>query len=84
MNNLNISDDKLNALLNMAGKKLGQDPGALKSQIESGNLDSVLSKMDDKSKAQMNNMLQNPKALEDLMSNDKIKNLVNSFLGGQK
>lgn len=84
MNKLNIPDDKLQNLLNIAGKKLGQDPAALKSQLESGNLDAIMSKMDPKAKEQMDSMIKDPKQLESLLANDKIKNLVSAFMGGNK
>jgi hypothetical protein len=84
LNNPNLSDVKKNALLAMAGKKLGQDPEALKQQIEAGQMESILSKMDPKAKAQMMSFLGDQKKMEALLSDDKVKTLLASLSGGQK
>ena len=76
---MNISNDKLNSLLNIAGKKLGQDPAALKAQLEAGNLEGLMQKMDPKAKEQINSVMNDPGQLEALMANEKIKNLIEKF-----
>lgn len=76
---MNISDEKLNSLLNMAGKKFGQDPAALRAQLESGNLEGLMQKMDPKTKEQLGAVMSDPKQLEALMANEKIKNLIEKF-----
>lgn len=82
MSNLKLSDEKMAALLNMAGKKLGQDPAQLRDQLESGNLGNLLKNMDPKSADKVNAVLKDPKALEALMANDQVKNLLSSLMGG--
>ena len=84
MNNLNISQDKINLLLGMAGKKLGQDPAALKAKLESGDLDSIISKMSPQAKSQMSGLLQDPKGIESLLADEKIKNMLSGLLGKGK
>lgn len=79
MNNFNISPDKQNALLKMAAQKLGKDPEELKSQLESGKLDSLTQNMDAKSLGQLNSLLQNPKAVETLLGNDKIRAMLGNL-----
>lgn len=37
-----ISEAQLNALLKLAGKKLGTDPNTLRKTLESGNADNLL------------------------------------------
>ena len=83
-NNFNLSDDKLASLLEIAGKKLGKDPQELKKQLESGQLDNVLGSLDPKAKNQVNTLLQNPKMVETMLQNDKIRNMLGGLLGGQK
>lgn len=83
-NNFNLPDDKLDSLLKLAGKKLGRDPNQLRSELESGKLDGVLGNLDSKTATQMNGLLQNPKALEAMLQNEKIRNLLNGLMGGQK
>lgn len=84
MNNFGIPDDKLNALLKVAGDKLGRDPAELRAELESGKLDNVLGGLDPKAAGQINNLVQNPKAVEALLQNEKIRNLLGGLLGGQK
>jgi len=79
LNNFNISPDKQNALLKMAAQKLGKDPEELKSQLESGKLDSLTQNMDAKSLGQLNSLLQNPKAVEALLGNDKIRAMLGNL-----
>ena len=82
MNNLNLPAEKMDALLKMAGQKLGKNPADLKSQIESGQLGKAISNLDPKVQGQINSLMSNPKALEAMMSNEKIRNLDNGFMGG--
>lgn len=84
MNNLNLSDDKLNTMLGIVGKKLGQDPEQLKQQLEQGKLDNVLSNMNPKTAGQINGLLQNPKALEAMLNNPQVQGMLSNMLGGQK
>lgn len=79
MNNFNISPDKQNALLQMAAQKLGKDPEEMKSQLESGKLDSLTKNMDAKSLGQINSLLQNPKAIEALLGNDKVRAMLGNL-----
>lgn len=81
MNNLNLSDSQLSALLNMAGKKLGQDPAQLKSQLENGKLDNLLGGLDASTAQKVNGVLSNPKAVEALLGNEQVRSLLQS-LGG--
>ena len=84
LSNMNLSEDKLNLLLNMAGKKLGQDPAALKSKLESGNLDGITDKMSPQAKQQISSLLQNPKGLEALLADEKVKSMIAGLMGGKK
>lgn len=84
MNNFNLSEDKLNTLLSIAGKKLGKDPDQLKQQLESGQLDNVLGSMDQKNAGKINTLLQNPKAIETMLQNEGVRNMLNGLLGNKK
>lgn len=83
MNNFNLSDEKMASLLEIAGKKLGKDPQELKAQLESGQLDNVLGNMSPQAANQINGLLQNPKALEAMLQNEKVRNMLGGLLGGQ-
>lgn len=84
MNNFNIPEDKLSSLLQMAGKKLGRDPQQLRADLESGKLDNVMKGMDAGAAGKLNNLLQNPKAMETLLQNDKIRGMLGGLMGGKK
>lgn len=84
LNNSNLSDTKVNALLQMAGKKLGQDPQALRQQLESGQLDNIMGSLSPQARAQMNGILGDQKKMEELMSNENVKNLLAGLMGGKK
>jgi hypothetical protein len=67
LNPLNLSGDKLNALLAMAGQKLGKSPGEIMAQVQSGNVEGLTGGLDPKTKARIDGLLQNPKALEAML-----------------
>lgn len=81
MNNLNLSEAKKNALLKMAGNKLGTSPDALRQQLENGNLENVVNGLDDKTKAQLSGLLQNPQALNSLLGSDQVQALLKNLSG---
>jgi len=82
LNNLNLSEAKLAALLNMAGKKLGQDPQALKERLQSGDISQVMQGMDPASKEKLGGLIGDPKKLEALMRDEKVKGLLAGLMGG--
>lgn len=85
MNQLNnLSSEQINALLAMAGKKLGRDPQQLRAELESGKLDKLMNGMDSASAKKVNQVLQDPEALKAALNNDKVKAVLNSLLGGRK
>ena len=81
--NMNFSPDKMNLLLNMAGKKLGKDPQALKQQLESGNLGDAISGLDANTQNKIGAILQDPKALETMLQSDQVKNIISGFTKGK-
>lgn len=84
MGNMNLSPEKMDSLLKIAGQKLGRDPAELKTQLENGNMEQMLGKLDPKTQTQITSLMNNPKALETLLGNEKIRNMVAGFMGGQK
>ena len=73
-NNPQMNKARLDMLLSMAGKKLGTDPSKLKSQLEQGAFDQA---------AQINRLLSNPQALEQLLNTPRAKQLLNELMGGK-
>ena len=83
MSNLNINEMKKNALLQMAGKQLGKDPGELKQKLESGQVQDIVNGLSDEQKQKLNGYLQNPQALNALLGSDQVQNLLKT-LGGNR
>ena len=76
MNNINLSDMKKNALLQMAGKKLGTDPETLKKSLETGSVDQLIGSLDPKTAQQVNALISTPGALESLLASEQVKKLL--------
>ena len=60
MSNFNLNEMKKNALLQMAGKQLGTDPGALKEKLEAGQVNELVAGLSQQQRDQLNSYLQNP------------------------
>lgn len=84
MNNVNLPADKMDSLLKLAGQKLGQDPEKLKTQLEQGNLNQVISGLDPGVQSKINALANNPQALEAIMKNNNVANLLSGLMGGKK
>lgn len=82
-NTPNISPEKLNELLNLAGKKMGTDPMKLKNQLEQGAFNDVLKNVSPQQSQNINKVLSDPKALEALLNSPKAKLLLQSLMGGK-
>ena len=62
-NNLNLSQDQMDSLMQMAGKKMGTDPQKLKEQMQSGQMDGILKNLNPNQQAQIQNLMNNPAAV---------------------
>lgn len=80
MNNMNLSPDTMDNLLKLAGQKLGQDPANLKAQLESGNLNQIISGLDPKVQSKISNLAGDPKAMEALLKNNNMTNLLSGLM----
>lgn len=84
MNNINLSKDQMDNLLKVASQKLGQNENDLKSSLENGDLGKVIGNLDAKTQSKISALTKDPKALEALMQNNNVKNLIAGLMGGQK
>jgi len=82
MSGLNLSEMKKNALLQMAGKQLGANPGELKQKLDAGQVQDIVNGLNDQQKQQLNGLLGNPQALSALLGSDQAQNLIKA-LGGK-
>ncbi|MGI5967650.1 MULTISPECIES: hypothetical protein [Anaerotruncus] len=80
-NNLNLSQDQMDSLMQMAGKKMGTDPQKLKEQMQSGQMDGILKNLNPNQQAQIQNLMNNPAAIEQLMNSPKVQMLLKGLMG---
>ncbi|MEM1486303.1 hypothetical protein V6615_15790 [Oscillospiraceae bacterium PP1C4] len=80
-NNYNLSQSQLNALINLAGKKMGTNPDKLREQMQNGEMNDVLNKLSPAQRAQMNNLMNNPQAVEQFLSNPNLQALLKGLMG---
>lgn len=82
MKDLNgISPEKLDMLLKTAGKRLGKDPQALKSQLQSGNLNGL--GVNEQQQQQIGQLLKDPQALSNFFEQPQIKQMINQLMKGR-
>ncbi len=68
MNKNNIDPKKAGGLINAISKKIGVPPEKLKKELEDGKFDSTLSAMNSSDAAKFQQVLNNPKLVEKMMS----------------
>lgn len=83
MNNLNLSPEKLEMLLNLVGQKTGASPDQLRQQLEQGNFNDTIGKMNPQQGQMLNSLLSNPKMLEQLLNTPKAQQLLRTLMGGK-
>lgn len=79
----NLNGQNLDALLQMAGRKIGADPAKLKAQLEQGAFDDVIKGLNAKQSAQINQLLSNPKALEQMLNTPGAQKMLKDLMGGR-
>ena len=77
----NIPPSQLDAMLKMAGQKLGRDPQALKEQLEKGNLDQL--GINAQQQQQIGQLLKNTQALSQFLEQPQIKQMLNQLMKGR-
>ena len=78
---MNINQNQLDGLLNVVSKKLGMSPQDLRQQLESGKFDKALNGMNPKDAATFQQVMQNPKIIEQLMSAPQAQALYKKITG---
>lgn len=66
--NMNVNPKQLEALLNVASKKLGTTPEQLRSQLENGVFDNAMNGMPKEQEQMLRQALSNPKVAEKILS----------------
>lgn len=81
MNKNNIDPKKAGGLINAISKKIGVPPEKLKKELEDGKFDSTLSAMNSSDAAKFQQVLNNPKLVEKMMSTPQAVALYKKLLG---
>lgn len=84
MDNLNLSPDKMDTLLKIASQKLGKNPDDIKNQLEQGNLNNLIGGLDPNLQSKITSLANNPKALESILQNPGVTNMLSGLMGGKK
>jgi hypothetical protein len=79
MQNLNLSQQQMENLLKIAGKKLGKDPEALREQLERGELDQMISGLKPETQSKITELANNPKAVEALLGGGRLGEILANF-----
>lgn len=87
MNNLSekrsFGPEQISVLLKIASARLGKDPIMLRQELENGSYDNILKGVGaDKQKLQ--ELLQDKKGLESLLSSPEVKTILKEIIGGQQ
>ena len=81
MRQFQLSPSKMDALLAMAGKKMGADPKKLKQQMQDGRSDALLDALPQDKREQISALIQNPQAMEQFIQNPKVQQLLQGLMG---
>lgn len=74
MNSANYSK-----MLEMASKKLGTSPEALKSSLEKGNIEQFTSSLSDSDKQKLKVLIQNPKLAEQFLNSKQAQDMMKKY-----
>ncbi len=82
-NNFGLSKEQLDALLATVGQKAGIAPAKLKEQLMSGSFDSIVNRLGNNKSADINKVLTDPKALDQLLNSPQAKDILRKMMGGK-
>lgn len=76
-------NDNQDKLINSAAKHLGTDPDSLKSAVQSGSVDNLLSNMKPEDAAKIKSFLSDKAATEKLMKSPQVQELMKKLMGNK-
>ena len=80
-NQFQLSQEEMDRLMQTAGQKMGTDPQKLRAQLSQGDLSGIMQQLSPNQKAQLNHFLNNPAAIQQMMENPKVQQLLKSLMG---
>ncbi len=69
-------NSNMEKMIEAASKKLGTSPDSLKSALNSGNTEEILSRLSDSDKEKLNALLKNPALREKLMKSPEAEKII--------
>ena len=76
-----MNNSEINNLLNGLSQRLNTSPEALKKNLEKGNLNSVLSKMNSNQAKKVQEILDNPKQSEKFLNSPQAQAIIKKLMG---
>lgn len=81
--NNEISDDKLNLLINIVSKKMGMSPNTLRSKLEDGSFDNVVKNLSAENAKKLENVVNNPSMIDKIITSPEARNNLSSIINGK-
>lgn len=78
-----LSPEKMEELLRIAGKQMGTDPRKLQQQLEQGIFTDALKGMNQGQQQMFQQVVNDPKALEQLLNTPKAQQILRALMGGK-
>ncbi len=79
----NISGEQLELLIQIAARRMGQDPDRLRQMLASGGAQQLLGNLNPQQAQQVGQLLSNPKAMEQFLNSPQARKLMSELLGGR-
>ncbi|SDM78014.1 hypothetical protein [Acetanaerobacterium elongatum] len=79
-----ISEDKLNLLINIVSKKMGMSPNMLRSKLEDGSFDNVVKNLSENDAKKLENLVSNPKLVDNILTSPEARNNLNQIIQNTK
>jgi hypothetical protein len=76
-----LNNNEMNSLLNSVSEKLNCSPQQLKSNLENGNLNSVINKMNSSQAKKIQKILDDPKESEKLLNSPQAQAIIKKLMG---
>ena len=76
-----INNSEINSLLNGLSERLNTTPEQLRSNLEKGNLDSVVSKMSSGQAKRLQKILDNPEQSEKILNSPQAQAIIKKLMG---
>ena len=80
-NPVNLSPEQMDALLRSLAQQLPTDPATLRQQLQSGNIASLARSMGGDASRQVQQLLRDPKQLQQAMNSPEMKELLRRIQG---